>query len=200
VLFSSFLAFTSNFLTRARLGIEQSKKMIISYDNLITRLWLSGAIMPYETGGYALNPCFSHQKGGEDSPGSIDTLIDDRGLPPVPHQYWVDRLGFQQDDPVTDFRSGGVLSLAMLVHIVESCPAVHARFVPKQALGRKDPSPLSEDETAESMSLEQIMLEDAAVLPFGITCINITDMLAKFLMFSKSVDKMDALLSAKPFW
>ena len=27
--------------------------MIISYDNLITRLWLSGAIMPFEKGGYA---------------------------------------------------------------------------------------------------------------------------------------------------
>jgi hypothetical protein len=50
------------------------------------------------------------------------------------------------------------------------------------------------------MSLEQIITEDASVLPFGITCINVTDMLAKFLMFSKSVDKMDALLSAKPFW
>ena len=50
------------------------------------------------------------------------------------------------------------------------------------------------------ISLEEIISDDASVLPFGITCINITDMLAKFLMFSKAVDKMDALLSAKPFW
>lgn len=88
--------------------------MIISYDNLITRLWLSGAIMPYETGGYAVEEAVgddfggSGDGGGEDRAGSIDTMIDERGLPPVPHQYWVDRLGFQQDDPVTDFRSGGV--------------------------------------------------------------------------------------------
>ena len=103
----------------------------------------------------------------------VDTLIDDKGLPPVPHHHWISRLGFQQTDPVTDFRSGGVLSLAMLVHIVESCPATHVRFLPGG---------------------------DASVLPFGITCINVTDMLAKFLMFSKSVDRIDALLSQKPFW
>jgi hypothetical protein len=41
---------------------------------------------------------------------------------------------------------------------------------------------------------------DAAVLPFGITCINVTDMIAKFLMLAKSTDRMDALLSQKPFW
>jgi hypothetical protein len=41
---------------------------------------------------------------------------------------------------------------------------------------------------------------DAHMLPFGITCINVTDMIAKFCMFSKSVDRMDALLSQKPFW
>ena len=103
----------------------------------------------------------------------VDTLINEKGLPPIPHDYWVDRLGFQQTDPVTDFRSGGVLSLAMLVHIVESCAHIHAHFLPTG---------------------------DVHMLPFGITCINITDMIAKFCMFSKSVDKMDALLSQKPFW
>ena len=90
--------------------------MIISYDNLITRLWLSGAIMPYERGGYAAEAVGDDfggsGDGGEDRAGAIDTMIDERGLPPVPHQYWVDRLGFQQDDPVTDFRSGGVSSSA----------------------------------------------------------------------------------------
>lgn len=78
----------------------------------------------------------------------------------------------------------------MLVHIVESCPVVHSRFVPK----------LSANKATANMSLEEIIMDDASVLPFGITCINITDMLAKFLLFSKAIDKMDALLSAKPFW
>ena len=158
--------------------------MVISYDNLIVRLWLSGAIMPYVDGGYAHDadatiPAIKTTGSdvSESSTGSgrhhVDSLIDSKGLPPIPHEYWVDRLGFQQTDPVTDFRSGGVLSLAMLVHVVEACPHVHARFLPSGP---------------------------AHMLPFGITCINITDMLAKFLMFSKSVDRIDALLSQKPFW
>jgi len=188
-------------------GIETSMKMIISYDNLITRLWLSGAIMPFERGGYGCcnddvvvlsitnSPGSSSSSTG--AAGSIDTLVNERGLPPIPHNYWVDRLGFQQDDPVTDFRSGGVLSLAMLVHIVESCPSVHSRFVPKP---KADTSATSSYISTDIISLEEIITDDASVLPFGITCINITDMLAKFLMFSKAVDKMDALLSAKPFW
>ena len=152
--------------------------MVISYDNLIVRLWLSGAIMPYVDGGYAHDVTVATSTSGHpadipDPSGHVDSLIDSKGLPPIPHQYWVDRLGFQQTDPVTDFRSGGVLSLAMLVHIVEACPHVHCRFLPSGP---------------------------AHMLPFGITCINITDMLAKFLMFSKSVDRIDALLSQKPFW
>ena len=170
-------------------GVETSKKMVISYDNLIVRLWLAGAIMPFVDGGYAEQhsnvtvlkddvPSESKttlgEKGNIDEEEShIDTLIDSKGLPPIPHPYWVDRLGFQQTDPVTDFRSGGVLSLARLCHIVEACPHVHERFLPSG---------------------------DTHMLPFGITCINITDMIAKFCMFSKSVDKMDALLSQKPFW
>ena len=189
-------------------GIETSMKMIISYDNLITRLWLSGAIMPFERGGYGccnddnvVLPITNSPGSSSSLPGgavgSIDTLVNERGLPPIPHNYWVDRLGFQQDDPVTDFRSGGVLSLAMLVHIVESCPSVHSRFVPKP---KADTSATSSYISTDIISLEEIITDDASVLPFGITCINITDMLAKFLMFSKAVDKMDALLSAKPFW
>jgi hypothetical protein len=41
---------------------------------------------------------------------------------------------------------------------------------------------------------------DVEVLPFGITCINVTDMLAKFLMLAKATDKVQALMSQKPFW
>jgi hypothetical protein len=139
-------------------GMMETGKMIISYDNLIRRLWLDGAILVHD----------------KDTTTELDTLLDEDGLPPVPHPYWVNRLGFQQPDPVTDFRSGGVLSLALMVHVVESCPLVFQRFVRPTG--------------------------DASVLPFGITSINLTDMIATFLMFAKKVDRMDALLSQKPFW
>jgi ELMO/CED-12 family len=82
-------------------GIEDSGKMVITYDNLIVRLWMHGAILPFA-----------------DLMGTpVDAMIGEDGLPPIPHPYWVDRLGFQQPDPVTDFRSGGVLSLALMVHM-----------------------------------------------------------------------------------
>ena len=141
-------------------GIVESGTMEIAYDPLIRRLWLHGAIFPMQDSSST-----NHD---------VDTYLDDEGNPPIPHEFWVSRLGFQQTDPVTDFRSGGVLSLAMMVWIVESCPAVFSRFV------RPD--------------------GDASVLPFGITSINCTDMMAKFLMLAKAVDRMDALLSQKPFW
>jgi len=63
-------------------GIEATGKMVISYDNLISRLWLNGAIMPHAASKTATK-------------ASIDTLVDEKGLPPVPHGYWVGRLGFQ---------------------------------------------------------------------------------------------------------
>ena len=166
-------------------GIEETKKMVISYDNLITRLWLNGAIDPFnrETAvknndndvvdlldlGDGQPPAASSDNA---STVSVETYITEAGLPPIPHPLWVERLGFQQPDPVTDFRSGGVLSLAMMVYMVESQPEICQRF----------------------------FTGDASVLPFGITCINVTDMIAKFLMLAKSTDRMDALLSQKPFW
>ena len=75
--------------------------MVISYDNLITRLWLSGAIMPYEKGGYAsieqqVNISMEQLQLSGNKKGPIDTMINDKGLPPIPHRFWVDRLGFQQ--------------------------------------------------------------------------------------------------------
>ena len=148
-------------------GIEETQRMVISYENLITRLWLNGAIEPYRD----TNRTPDLLNDGQQEK-AVETFLNDEGLPPIPHTYWVERLGFQQPDPVTDFRSGGVLSLGMLVYMVESCPKICQRF----------------------------FSGDASVLPFGITCINVTDMLAKFLMLAKATDKMDALLSQKPFW
>ena len=158
-------------------GIEETRKMVISYDNLISRLWLNGAITPFTENKSSkadeivadLLGSMDEEDGGDKE---VETFMTDDGLPPIPHQFWVDRLGFQQPDPVTDFRSGGVLSLAMMVYIVEEHPQLTQRF----------------------------FSGDAAVLPFGITCINVTDMIAKFLMLAKATDKMDALLSQKPFW
>lgn len=164
------------------LGIEESKKMVISYDNLITRLWLNGAIDPFNKKTHTtteepvdlldLDAKTAESTTDASTEASVETYITDEGLPPVPHPFWVDRLGFQQPDPVTDFRSGGVLSLGMMVHMVESQPEISDRF----------------------------FTGDASVLPFGITCINVTDMIAKFLMLAKATDRMDALLSQKPFW
>ncbi len=165
-------------------GIEETKKMVISYDNLITRLWLNGAIDPFNRDTAIRNedavdlidigtvqPAESTVNDNATTT-SVETYITEEGLPPVPHPLWVERLGFQQPDPVTDFRSGGVLSLAMMVYMVESQPEICQRF----------------------------FTGDASVLPFGITCINVTDMIAKFLMLAKATDRMDALLSQKPFW
>jgi len=137
-------------------GIDETKKLEIGYDDLILRLWLHTAIRPHET-NLESEECL---------------LID--GKPPVPHDFWVARAGFQQNDPVTDFRSGGVLSLALMVWVAESCPEVFKRFVRPHG--------------------------DASVLPFAITSINVTGMMSRYLMLSKSVDRMDALLSQKPFW
>jgi hypothetical protein len=168
-------------------NVEQTKRMVISYDNLITRVWVYGAILPFLEDTMESHSVVEEAKEEGSCPShtnnvnqacinrGIDTQMNpETGLPPIPHEFWVTRAGFQQEDPITDFRSGGVLSLAMLLHIVESCPLVHARFLPPHG--------------------------DASVLPFGITSINVTDMLAKICMFSKSVNKMDALLSSKPFW
>jgi hypothetical protein len=163
-------------------GIEESKKMVISYDNLITRLWLNGAIEPFQFQPQSTSTADevdllgivpeTSSSSTATRPPELETFITEEGLPPVPHEFWVERLGFQQPDPVTDFRSGGVLSLAMMVYMVESKPVICQRF----------------------------FTGDTKVLPFGITCINVTDMIAKFLMLAKSTDRMDALLSQKPFW
>jgi hypothetical protein len=146
------------------IGMEETGKMIISYDNLIARLWTVGT-----------------SSSDPDTTASSMMMTMTSSPPPIPHEYWVSRLGFQQPDPVTDFRSGGILSLAMMVWIVESCPHVYHRFCRHQNQHNHNPDP-------------------ASVLPFGITSINVTGMMSKFLMLSKSTDRMDALLSQKPFW
>lgn len=222
---------TTTTTTRRRVvGMQETGKMVISYDNLIARLWNHGTRTtqatnnsssgsstsppPTET-ALANEPNVStnnndknmvfgdstiqttttdnnnHTETATDphTPHGTDSVSSSSASPPppIPHEFWVSQLGFQQPDPVTDFRSGGILSLAMMVWIVESCPHVYARFceIPYATV---DSTTTNKTEHA------------ASVLPFAITSINVTDMMAKFLMLSKSTDRMDALLSQKPFW
>ena len=168
------------------IGMEQTGQMCLSYDNLIQRLWYKGALQLYTVTA-------QQQQQPNDATA------------PIPHEYWVSRLGFQQPDPVTDFRSGGILSLAMMVWIVESCPAVYQRFcrsIPILDPGDDDGDDKADEEKKIGGTHLPTMSKagDSSVLPFGITSINVTGMMAKFLMLSKSTDRMDALLSQKPFW
>jgi hypothetical protein len=192
------------------LTMVDTGKMVISYDNLITRLWNTGlrrhsipsgdtattgdGIHPTKEDGSThatvdghgtnefdgfvdepLQPDVPIAPSSSSSEVPVVTVDDATKVPPIPHEFWVTKLGFQQADPVTDFRSGGVLSLGLMVWIVEHCPNTYRRF----CSANDDP---------------------VAVLPFGITSINVTDMIAKILMLSKRTDRMDALLSQKTFW
>ena len=65
----------------------------------------------------------------KDYPDKVKSLLNNKGLPPVHHPYWVKHIGFQQEDPVTNFFLGSVLILAMLLHVVEDCSCVHQRFL-----------------------------------------------------------------------
>lgn len=123
----------------------KGNKMVVSYGDLMKRLWIGG-------GGYS-------GYGG-----------DDPVIPNAP--FWVDRMGFQLPDPLTDFRGGGVLSLSMMVFIVEQHSEVMERYISG----------------------------DASDLPFALTCVNCTDMLAKVCMLESKVESIDVLLSQKPFW
>ena len=184
----------------------ETGKMVISYDNLIQRLWNFGLTPHYYCNDDDDNDERPHANDSDPS-HRPQSLTDTQPPPPpqqqhnsnndktkknnlpsftIPHSLWVTTLGFQQPDPVTDFRSGGILSLALMVWIVEHCPDTYAKFIPG-----------SRRNSTRSSSHHH---HPASVLPFGITSINITDMIAKLLMLSKKFDRMDALLSQKPFW
>jgi len=118
---------------------ERSNQRTLSYNDLIVRLWKHGCIRPFSSDGDA-------EAFEIDNECTTVASV-------VPHEYWVDRLGFQQSDPLFDFRSGGVLSLALLVYTVESCPQLLKRFLPNG---------------------------DTHMLPFASTCLNITNLICKF--------------------
>jgi len=113
--------------------IVATKRMVISYDSLSRRLW---------DGAHSL------------------TLPTSAPLPPfaVPSPTWPSLLGFQTPDPLTDYRSGGILSLALLVSLLETRPSVFLAFAAKPAL------------------------------PFAMCGINVTTTLARILMLSPDIE------------
>lgn len=54
--------------------------------------------MPYEKGGYASSSSGGDKSITNNSEVGVNTMINERGLPPIPHVFWVDRLGFQQGE------------------------------------------------------------------------------------------------------
>lgn len=132
-------------------AMEANNVPILSYDNLLRRLWKSGVIRPYQQG----------------SDEHVLALA-------VPHEHWL-RLGFQETDPSTDFRSGGLLGLACLVYVCEKREDVRRRF------------------TAEDGDV-------GGILPLAGTSINVTNMIADILMLKQSVESVDALLRPRKFW
>mmetsp|Transcript_2054 Transcript_2054/g.3542 ORF Transcript_2054/g.3542 Transcript_2054/m.3542 type:complete len:334 (-) Transcript_2054:90-1091(-) len=129
---------------------------VLSYDALLLRLWKSGIVHPYQ------------QQGGDDDGCNSDSMV-------VPHEHWVSRLGFQEEDPSTDFRSGGLLGLACLVYICESRPDVRSRFAADDG-------------------------DVAGILPLASTSINVTNMISDILMLKQSVESLESLLRPRRFW
>ena len=70
-------------------------KMLVSYKSLILRLV---NVYKGRHGG----------KGGEDDDGATEE-----------EEFWIEHYGFQCPDPISDFRSTGILGLAMLVGVTE---------------------------------------------------------------------------------
>ena len=196
---------TTTTTTTKTITMVDTGKMVISYENLIQRLWKYG-LTPYYDAATDTN---QHPKGILDvsatktmtmtdsihttTTAMVETTTTNLPSLTIPHGLWVTTLGFQQPDPVTDFRSGGILSLALMVWIVEHCPTTYQKFISS--------SKRQNDNTTTTTTTATVTTtHPASVLPFGITSINITDMIAKLLMLSKKFDRMDALMSQKPFW
>jgi hypothetical protein len=92
------------------------------------------------------------------------------------------RLGFQNDDPSTDFRGGGLLALEAMLHFAESNPTEYrAMLAPpaqrKAAIGRALPVV-----RPDGVSVQE---EPGDTLPVALTSINITRMLLVMLSLSR---------------
>ena len=92
------------------------------------------------------------------------------------------RLGFQNEDPSTDFRGGGLLALESMLHFAENHPTQYrAMLMPqalrKAAIGRQLPVA-----RADGVSVAE---EPEDSLPVALTSINITCMLLSMLSLSR---------------
>ncbi len=92
------------------------------------------------------------------------------------------RLGFQNEDPSTDFRGGGLLALEAMLNFAENFPTQYrAMLTPpaqrKAAIGRALPK-VRADGVSE-------LDEPSDVLPFALTSINISRMLLTLLSLSR---------------
>lgn len=62
---------------------------------------------------------------------SIETST--QGVPPRPSKEWK-RLGFQGEDPVTDIRGMGMLSIRLMIGMARSHPALHSSLVKRTGM------------------------------------------------------------------
>lgn len=94
-------------------------------------------------------------------------------------------IGFQRENPLTDFRGGGILSLIHLLAFVERYPL----FVVS----------LMRDENELKLVIILKILMNR--LPLAIACINLSLLLVKTLDLYSLVDVNDVtILSTKPIW
>lgn len=120
---------------------------------------------------------------GEDVPASpkqIDEIVSS-AVASLSASSWT-RLGFQNEDPSTDFRAGGLLALQAMLHFAENYPTQYrAMLTPpaqrRAAIGRALPKV-----RADGVS---VLDEPGDVLPFALTSINITRMLLNLLSLSR---------------
>ena len=113
-------------------------RMAVSYKDLIERIWACEGGLDITGIGVRKddnNSLEATEKGDDKNDENEDEKEEGKGdgegqnkSAIIPSQFWVDAVGFQLPDPLTDFRSGGLLSLVLLHHVIETCPHVRVRF------------------------------------------------------------------------
>ncbi len=115
------------------------------------------------------------------APNQTDALSSTDAVAAASASSWT-RLGFQNEDPSTDFRGGGLLALEAMLHFAENCPTQYRAMLSppaqrKAAIGRALPK-VRADGVSE-------LDEPSDVLPVALTSINVTRMLLILLSLSR---------------